>query len=584
MQTCYYELLGVHPLVSENDLKKAYRRKALELHPDKNPDDIEGATARFAIIRAAYEVLSDPQERTWYDNHRDEILRGSNEKSNGYGDVSSFSLSVEDIYRYFNPLYYTEMDDSTGGFYKIFGLLFERIASEEVSHGKRQGEPKYHIYVDDCTDPNNKNPSKLLYPRFGESTSHYGDVVRQFYQKWGSFQSIKNFSWADEYRCSTAPDRKTRRLMEKENKKFRDWARKDYNEAVRNLVAFVKKRDPRVKQGVKVYEKERKKKQQEEMGAQIQQSRNEKLKNLAQKSGFESQDWQQLTQEELDELEANLKDEYQSSTDSEFNDYRDPEDDNLFECIICNKSFKSQKQFEAHEQSKKHKKEEKKLKREMMKEGLALGIDKQDSDFDEFDTASSNLDMEASDESNSFSKVEKTPETASLPDFHGVSDKDSSKEGDTKENTQEERETNIEYQVDDRIDSDVEDYLELGVGQQEEKTPNPSTKESQSLSFYENKIEQDLKDLSVDNSVGNENPEAWNTKNKKKKQKNNLSKTKKPSEDNNKKSSPHKMKAERCTICDEAFDSRNQLFRHVKECGHTALKVEVNKSKKKSKR
>lgn len=583
MQTCYYELLGVHSLVNESDLKKAYRRKALELHPDKNPDDIEGATARFAIIRAAYEVLSDPQERTWYDNHRDEILRGSNEKSDGYGDDNTFSLSVEDIYRYFNPLYYTEMSDSSSGFYKIFGLLFERISSEEVSHGKRQGVPKYEAYMDDCTTPDNKNSSNLLYPHFGGSQSHYGDLVRQFYQKWGSFLSIKSFSWADEYRCSTAPDRKTRRLMEKENKKFRDWARKDYNEAVRNLVAFVKKRDPRVKQGVKDYEKERKKKQQEEIGAQINQSRNEKLKNLAQNSGFESQDWQQLTQEELDELEATLKDEYQSSTDSEFNDYKDPEDDNLFECIICNKSFKSQKQFEAHEQSKKHKKEEKKLKREMMKEGIALGIDKQESDLDEFDTASSNLEAEASDDS--FLKIDRSPDRTPSPQSHRASGEYLSKEEDTKEKPEEEVETNIEYQVDDRIDSDLEDYLEHDIDQQEEKrNPSPSTRERRSSHNYENEIEQDLKELSMNDIEGNENPETWNTKNKNKKQKNNASKTKKPSEENSKKTSLHKTKGERCNICDEAFDSRNQLFRHVKESGHTALKVDVNKSKKKSKR
>src|SRR4051812_37745117 len=57
-------------------IKKAYRRKALELHPDRNYGDVENATIKFAEIQSAYEVLSDPQERAWYDSHRLSILGG----------------------------------------------------------------------------------------------------------------------------------------------------------------------------------------------------------------------------------------------------------------------------------------------------------------------------------------------------------------------------------------------------------------------------------------------------------------------------------------------------------------------------
>lgn len=74
MKTCYYELLGVETHASDLELKKAYRKKALQYHPDKNPDNVEEATQKFAVIRAAYEVLSDPQERAWYDSHKEQIL------------------------------------------------------------------------------------------------------------------------------------------------------------------------------------------------------------------------------------------------------------------------------------------------------------------------------------------------------------------------------------------------------------------------------------------------------------------------------------------------------------------------------
>lgn len=72
---CLYDVLEVAQNASEDDLRKAYRRKALTLHPDKNQDSPE-ATEKFQLLQQAYEVLSDPHERAWYDSHRDQILRG----------------------------------------------------------------------------------------------------------------------------------------------------------------------------------------------------------------------------------------------------------------------------------------------------------------------------------------------------------------------------------------------------------------------------------------------------------------------------------------------------------------------------
>ena len=45
---------------------------------DKNPDNREQATKEFLLVQQAYEVLVDPQERAWYDKHRESILRGGN--------------------------------------------------------------------------------------------------------------------------------------------------------------------------------------------------------------------------------------------------------------------------------------------------------------------------------------------------------------------------------------------------------------------------------------------------------------------------------------------------------------------------
>jgi molecular chaperone DnaJ len=62
----YYQVLDVPRAATEADIKKAYRRLAMKLHPDRNPDDHE-ATDKFKEVKEAYEILTDPQKRAAYD-------------------------------------------------------------------------------------------------------------------------------------------------------------------------------------------------------------------------------------------------------------------------------------------------------------------------------------------------------------------------------------------------------------------------------------------------------------------------------------------------------------------------------------
>ena len=61
----YYEVLGVEKNASADEIKKAYRKKAIQFHPDKNPGDKQ-AEENFKEAAEAYDVLSNPEKRFWW--------------------------------------------------------------------------------------------------------------------------------------------------------------------------------------------------------------------------------------------------------------------------------------------------------------------------------------------------------------------------------------------------------------------------------------------------------------------------------------------------------------------------------------
>ncbi|MCF8362131.1 MAG: DnaJ domain-containing protein, partial [Prolixibacteraceae bacterium] len=93
----YYEVLEVTKSASAEEIKKAYRKKALRYHPDKNPDDKE-SEEKFKEAAEAYEVLSNPEKRQRYDQFG----------HSGMGGASGFSgqnMDMDDIFSMFGDIF-----------------------------------------------------------------------------------------------------------------------------------------------------------------------------------------------------------------------------------------------------------------------------------------------------------------------------------------------------------------------------------------------------------------------------------------------------------------------------------------------
>ncbi len=110
----YYEVLGVAKTATADEIKKAYRKKAIQYHPDKNPGDKE-AEEKFKEAAEAYEVLSDPQKRQRYDQFGFAGMQGAGGFSGGGG------FTMEDIFSQFGDLFESwGMGGSMGGHFSSF--------------------------------------------------------------------------------------------------------------------------------------------------------------------------------------------------------------------------------------------------------------------------------------------------------------------------------------------------------------------------------------------------------------------------------------------------------------------------------
>jgi molecular chaperone DnaJ len=116
----YYEILGVGKNASADEIKKAYRKVAMQYHPDRNPGD-KAAEEKFKEAAEAYEVLSDADKKAQYDRYGHAGMTG-----NGRG-FSGGGMNMEDIFSHFGDIF---GDD-------VFGNFFGGGSARSRSHRSR---------------------------------------------------------------------------------------------------------------------------------------------------------------------------------------------------------------------------------------------------------------------------------------------------------------------------------------------------------------------------------------------------------------------------------------------------------------
>jgi molecular chaperone DnaJ len=124
MKRDYYEILGVTKTATGDEIKKAYRKVAMQFHPDRNPGD-KPAEEKFKEAAEAYEVLSDVDKRAKYDRY------GHQAFTPGTGGFHGSNVNMEDIFSQFGDIF---GDDIFGSF---FGGGGRRSSGGGRSHGTR---------------------------------------------------------------------------------------------------------------------------------------------------------------------------------------------------------------------------------------------------------------------------------------------------------------------------------------------------------------------------------------------------------------------------------------------------------------
>ena len=166
MTTNYYDVLQISKSATTEDIKKSYRKLALEWHPDKNPEQQEIATTKFKQISEAYEILSDCEKRRQFDN--DIKLLDVSKQTQIYRPFDFIFRDPNEVFKEFFKDG-TPLQDQIGPLELISGLQFlESLCQDSprclndmndlrISSLYSKSDPRRDCRCPDCNDATTQN-------------------------------------------------------------------------------------------------------------------------------------------------------------------------------------------------------------------------------------------------------------------------------------------------------------------------------------------------------------------------------------------------------------------------------------------
>ena len=190
----YYEILGIGKDASAEEIKKAYRKAAIQYHPDKNPDDA-AAEEKFKEAAEAYDVLSNPDKKARYDQFGHAGVSGAaggGPYGGGFGGGFSGSFTMEDIFERFGDIF--------GGHFGGFGTgrggygggmavnrgsdlrIKVKLALDEIVHGTvKKLKINKQIACDQCDGTGAKDKNSYSTCSTCNGSGHVTQVVNTFF-------------------------------------------------------------------------------------------------------------------------------------------------------------------------------------------------------------------------------------------------------------------------------------------------------------------------------------------------------------------------------------------------------------------
>lgn len=362
---------------------------------------------------------------------------------------------------------------------------------------------------------------------------------------------LTGYAWLSTHNINEIRDRRILKVVEKDNKKIQQKARKERNEEIRSLVSFVRKRDKRVQAQRKILEERaaENRKRQAQLDLQLVLKRKEEL---AEQMKIQSSFLDDGYEEQLRQLEKALK-----ASDDEEDDFvedlnmgmqdihielselnGDQLDCDEFFCVACNKTFKNQSSYKNHESSKKHKENVELIKSEMLQQDDHLKSEEEGESALEavnVDEAVGEAKDVQDEEGDGLVSEEDIVIKSSSSKKKNKKQKNIASSGKTAQDFDDEEASNMFLN---HLDSDDDDWRGKT---QKSKAKTATKKESKSKKSKSNPVEpttevaeEDPTKIDLSESVG-EKPFSADTK---------------------------------CVTCKEDFSSKNKLFSHLKKTNH----------------